>query len=81
LSTELKLSDLSSDEILKIVEPIMDNCLEGSNEGNHKKHTRDFTDRMKSIVTPKNLRNNYQATQKFILPIGNFCIFSEELIL
>ena len=55
MSTELKLSDLSSDEILKIVEPIMDNCLEGSNEGNHKKHTRDFTDRMKSIVTPKEL--------------------------
>ena len=34
------------DEILRIVEPIMDNCLNGSNEDNHAKHTRDFTERM-----------------------------------
>lgn len=52
----MKLSNLSVDEIINIVEPIMDNCLEGSNEGNHKKHTRDFTDRMKSIVTPDELQ-------------------------
>ena len=43
------------DEILRIVEPIMDNCLNGSNEDNHAKHTRDFTERIK-IVTPENLK-------------------------
>lgn len=42
--------------ILNIVEPMMDNCLEGSNEDNHIKHVKDFTERMKSIVTPENLK-------------------------
>ena len=35
MSTEIKFTNLSVDEILKIVEPIMDNCLEGSNDGNY----------------------------------------------
>ena len=56
MSTKIKFSNLSVDEILQIVEPIMDNCLEGSNEDDHQKHTRDFTDRMKNIVTPENLK-------------------------
>ena len=47
---------MNEKEILYIIEPIMDNCLEGSNEDNHQKHTRDFTDRMKNIVTPANLK-------------------------
>ena len=47
---------MNEKEILNIVEPIMDNCLEGSNEANHQKHTRDFTERMKNIVTPENLK-------------------------
>lgn len=55
MNGELKLSSLSDLEILKIVDPIMDNCLAGSNEGDHEKHTRDFTTRMKSIVTPEEL--------------------------
>ena len=64
LSTELKLPNLRLDQILKIVEPIMDNCLEGSNEGNHEKHTRDFTDRMKSIVTPDELQRQLSSYPK-----------------
>ena len=55
MNGELKLSNLSDLEILKIIDPIMDNCLAGSNEGDHEKHTRDFTARMKSIVTPEEL--------------------------
>ena len=47
---------MEQNEILKIVEPIMDNCLSGSNEDNHAKHTRDFTERMRKIVTPENLK-------------------------
>ena len=51
----------------------MDNCLEGSNEDNHQKHTKDFTERMKNIVTPENLKNQlshsprvYSTNRKFI---------------
>ena len=53
------------DEILRIVEPIMDNCLNGSNEDNHAKHTRDFTERMRKIVTPENLR--FQLSKNCLL--------------
>jgi len=64
MSTEIKFSNLSVDEILQIVEPIMDNCLEGSNEGNYEKHTRDFTDRIKSIVTPDELQRQLSNEPK-----------------
>ena len=43
----LDFFNLSTEKILSIVEPLMENCLEGSNEGDHEKHVRDFTDRMK----------------------------------
>ena len=38
-------------EILEIGVPIMDNMMEGSTEIDHEKHCRDFTDRMRSIVS------------------------------
>lgn len=65
--------NMNEKEILNIVEPIMDNCLEGSNEANHQKHTRDFTERMKNIITPENLKKQlsqspraYFTKRKFI---------------
>ena len=36
------LKEKNQKQILKIIEPIMDNCLEGSNEGDYNKHTKDF---------------------------------------
>ena len=47
--------EMDESQILALVEPIMDNCLSGSNEDDHSKHTQDFTQRMKEIVTPENL--------------------------
>ena len=63
LECELKLPNLSEDEILSIVEPIMDSCLEGSNEGDHKA-TKYFTNRMKSIVTPEELKRQLSIEPK-----------------
>lgn len=51
----MQLRLLGDSEILRIVEPLMDNCLDGSNEGDHAKHVRDFTGRLKHIVTPEEL--------------------------
>ena len=48
---------MTEGEILSIVVPMMDNCLEGSNEGGHAKQVRDFTDRLKNVVTPENLKS------------------------
>ena len=41
----------SQKEILEILEPIMDNCLDGSNAGDYEKHVKHFTPRLRSIVT------------------------------
>ena len=43
----MSFSELSEKEILDLVEPIMDNCLQGSNEDDHAKHVRAFTGRLK----------------------------------
>lgn len=45
------LAEQSDREILAVADPIMDNLMEGSTAIDHEKHTRDFTDRMKRIVT------------------------------
>jgi hypothetical protein len=58
------LANQSDEDILKIANPIMDNLMEGSTEIDHAKHTRDFTDRMKHIVTKEHLEKvcrRYQA--------------------
>ena len=56
--------EMEKRQILNIVEPIMDNCLAGSNEDNHDKHVKDFTGRMKAIVTPENLKNQLAQTPR-----------------
>ena len=56
--------EMKEHEILQLIEPIMDNCLDGSNEDNHAKHTRDFTQRMREIVTPENLKMQLSATPR-----------------
>ena len=76
LSAELNLPNLSEDEILSMVEPIMDSCLEGSNEGDHKKHTKYFTNRMQSIVTPEELKRQLSIEPKIYWTKREFvCLF------
>ena len=64
--------EMEKRQILNIVEPIMDNCLAGSNESNHAKHVRDFTERMKNIVTPENLRQQLEQNPRAFLTDREF---------
>lgn len=64
----MKLANLSDEEILAAANPIMDNLMQGSTEIDHEKHTRDFTDRLKNIVTPDYLEQVcrcYQAEWRY----------------
>ena len=47
----MNFEDMSEVEILAIANPIMDNLMDASTRIDHEAHTRDFTDRMKNIVT------------------------------
>ena len=60
----MHFTKMTQKEILKLINPLMDNCLAGSNEDNHGKHVKDFTERMKGIVTPENLRNQLSQTPR-----------------
>nr|WP_213042429.1 hypothetical protein [Nitrospira defluvii] len=47
----MDLENKSDAEILAIADPIMDNLMEASTAIDHARHVRDFTDRLKAIVT------------------------------
>lgn len=47
----MNFEEKSEQEILDIANPIMDNLMEASTKIDHEAHIKDFTDRMKNIVT------------------------------
>ena len=47
----MDLETKSDVEILAVADPIMDNLMEASTAIDHTRHVRDFTDRLKAIVT------------------------------
>ena len=68
----VKFLDMNDEEMLCHVEPIMDNCLEGSNKHNHAMHVRDFTERMKHIVTPENLKMQLSKEPRAFFTLREF---------
>lgn len=60
----MELAQQSDEQILAVANPLMDNLMQGSREIDHAKHTRDFTARLKEIVTADRLEamcKDYQA--------------------
>ena len=63
------LEHMSDEQVLAIANPIMDNLMEVSTAIDHERHARDFTDRLKNIVTPEHLR---RVCEKYQSEEGNF---------
>lgn len=61
--------ELTDDEIMTIVNPIMDNLMQASTDIDHEKHIRDFSDNMKKIVTKENFEQQCNQYQRHL---GNF---------
>lgn len=64
----MNFEKMTEKEILDIATPIMNNLMDASTRIDHESHTRDFTDRMKTIVTKKHLQKvceHYQAEKGF----------------
>lgn len=60
----MDLATRSDEEILAVIDPMMDNLMAASTAIDHARHVRDFTDRLKAIVTPEafdKICRNYQA--------------------
>lgn len=60
----MNLEKMSEKEVLEIATPIMDNLMEASTQIDHEKHIKDFSERMKSIVTKEHLENVCKQYQK-----------------
>lgn len=60
----MNLEQMSEEQILGIANPIMDNLMAASTAIDHPRHVRDFTDRLKSIVTPEHLRRVCEQYQR-----------------
>ncbi len=64
----MDLAQKSDAEILAVVTPIMDNLMDASTAIDYETHTRDFTERAKSVLSSESLRaicENYQGTKGF----------------
>ena len=56
----MPLTEKSDRDILAVADPIMDNLMEGSTAIDHEQHTRDFTDRMKSLWLSSDVHSRWQ---------------------
>ena len=64
----MNFEEMSEKEILDIANPIMDNLMDASTRIDHEAHVRDFTDRIKNIVTKEHLQRvceQYQQEKGF----------------
>lgn len=64
----MNFEEMSDKEIWDIANPIMDNLMEASTNIDHERHIRDFSDRMKDIVTKEYLQKvceKYQDEKGF----------------
>ena len=64
----MSFEQMSENEILSIANPIMDNLMDASTDIDHERHIKDFTDRMKAIVTKEHLQKvceQYQSEKSY----------------
>lgn len=64
----MDLAQKSDEEILAVADPIMDNLMEASTTIDYERHTRDFTERAKSVLSKSALESicaQYQSTKGF----------------
>ena len=60
----MDLAHRSDEEILAVVEPMMNNLMNASTVIDHERHVRDFTERLKRIVTKEYLHRVCETYQK-----------------
>jgi hypothetical protein len=60
----MTLESMSEDEILRIANPIMDNLMDASIAIDHERHIRDFSERLKAIVTKEYLQKVCEKHQR-----------------
>jgi len=60
----MTLESMSDEEILHVANPIMDNLTDASTAIDHERHIRDFSERMKTLVTKEYLQKVCEKYQR-----------------
>ncbi len=60
----MNFDEMTEEQIIAIANPMMDNLMEASTSIDHKKHVKDFTDRLKNIVTKEHLKSVCEQYQR-----------------
>ena len=64
----MNFEEMDEEQIVAIANPMMDNLMEASSYIDHQRHVKDFTIRLKSIVTKEHLQRvceQYQSEKGF----------------
>jgi hypothetical protein len=64
----MNFEEMTDQDILDVANPYMDNLMDASTDIDHVRHVRDFTDRLREIVTEEHLQEvctNYQREKGF----------------
>jgi hypothetical protein len=60
----MNFEQMTEKQIIAIANPMMDNLMEASTSIDHQRHIKDFTDRLKNIVTQEHLKNVCEQYQR-----------------
>lgn len=74
----MNFEDMSDNEILDLATPIMDNLMDASMRIDYETHVRDFSDRMKKVVTKAHFQKvcqQYQAEKGFFAERQPIAVF------
>lgn len=74
----MSFEEMSENEILKIANPIMDRLMQASTEINYERHIKDFTFRLKNIITKEYFQevcDEYQADKGFFSERTHVAVF------
>ncbi len=74
----MNFEEMSDQEIWDVANPIMDNVMDASTHIDHARHVRDFTDRLKAIVTQDYLQcicRQYQSEKGYFSTRAPIVVF------
>ena len=78
MTIAVRFDTMTEQQLWDIANPIMDNLMDASTQIDHARHVRDFTERMKAIVTPEYFQRicqHYQAEKGYFSSRSPVAVF------
>ncbi len=78
MTVVVRFDTMAEQQLWDIANPIMDNLMDASTHIDHARHVRDFTERMKAIVTPvyfQHICQQYQVEKGYFSSRSPVAVF------